>query len=70
MLTILVDGEWDTSLEETKDVLIYEEGTKYIIQNHLYNDFIDSLETKGYDCYFCIENFSHPEWSGIIKYIK
>jgi hypothetical protein len=65
-IEVWVDGEWDASIETTKDVVVYSKGTVFTIQREDYNSFIDCLENKGYDCYFCPALFSHPDWSGNI----
>ena len=70
LVTIYLNGVFDTSLEDREDktVIIYDKGQVYKIQESRYNKFIDDLELNGFDCYFCPELYSHPEWNGIIKY--
>jgi len=69
MIDIYVNGDWNTSLEESeKHVTIFNRGDRYQMNVHMYDEFIDKLEETGYDCYFCPQLFSHPEWNGIIKY--
>ncbi len=68
LVEIYVNGDWNTSLEDNNEVVIYDKGTVYKLDDSLYDSFIDKLEDEGYDCYFCPELFKHPEWNGIIKY--
>jgi len=68
LIDIYVNGEWDTSLELHKEVVVYNKGMVYQMDQSLYEGFIDQLENWGFDCYLCPQLFSHPEWNGIIKY--
>lgn len=71
MITVYVNGIFDTSLEDRKDktVFVYNKGEVYKMDKRLYNKFIDDLEKNGFDCYLCPELYNNPEWNGIIKYI-
>ena len=68
--TVLIDGDWDTSLEDNKEVIIYDEGRKVKVKEELYDTFMDKLEADGYDCYLCLEEYAHPEWNGEFHYWK
>ena len=69
MINVYVNGNWNTYLDGSiKYVTIFDKGECYQMDMYLYDKFIDDLEVTGYDCYFCPELFSHPEWNGIIKY--
>lgn len=70
MIEVYVNGEFDTSLEDREDktVIIYNKGEVYLMDESLFDKFIDDLEIKGYDCYFSPQLYSHPEWNGIIKF--
>ena len=68
LVKIYVNGTWDTSLENNSEVIIFDKGIVYELDDSIYNSFIDKLEKDGYDCYLCPELFNHPEWNGIIKY--
>jgi len=70
MIEVYVNGDWDASLEDSKEVIVWELGTVYQMKKEMFGDFIDNLEEDGYDCYFCPQLFSHPNWNGIIKYEK
>ena len=68
LINVYVNGDWDTSLETQKEVVIFNRGIIYQMDEKLFDSFIDELEKEGYDCYFCPELFKHPDWNGIIKY--
>lgn len=69
MIDVYVDGNWNTFLDSSaKHVTVFDKGKHYQMDEGVYGNFIDELEEKGYDCYFCPQLFSHPEWNGIIKY--
>jgi hypothetical protein len=34
----------------------------------MYEQYIDDLEERGYDCYFCPEMYMHPQWNGEILF--
>lgn len=67
LVTVLINGDWDTSLEDRDDksVIIYDEGIKIKIVKSKLDEFMDSLD---YDCYLILEEFSHIEWNGIFRY--
>lgn len=68
LVRIYVNGTWDASLENNSEVIIFDKGIVYELDDSIYNSFIDKLEEDGYDCYFCPELFNHPKWNGVIKY--
>lgn len=70
LITVFVDGVWDTALEDREDktLIIYEIGTLYQMDESLFDSFVDKLEEEGYDCYLSPDIYCHPEWNGIIKY--
>jgi len=69
LLEVYVNGHWDADLIGSDHVTIYDKGIVYQLDDSLYDKFIDSLETEGFDCYFCPQLFKNPNWNGIIKHI-
>lgn len=72
LVTIFVDGEWDTSHEDKTDkspVRIFDKGKVYKILASDYDQYIDDLEERGYDCYLCLEMYAHPQWNGEFIFI-
>ncbi len=73
LINIFINGTWDTAHEDSTDkspVRIFDKGTHVQILADQYDQYIDDLEERGYDCYLCLEMYSHPQWNGEIIYIK
>lgn len=73
LINIFINGTWDTAHEDSTDkspVRIFDKGTHVQILADQYDQYIDALEEKGYDCYLCLEMYSHPQWNGEILYMK
>ena len=73
LINIFINGTWDTSHEDKTDkspIRIFDKGTHIQILADQYDQYIDDLEEKGYDCYLCPEMYAHPQWNGEIIYIK
>ena len=73
LINIFINGTWDTSHEDKTDkspIRIFDKGTHIQILADQYDQYIDDLEEKGYDCYLCLEMYSHPQWNGEIIYMK
>jgi hypothetical protein len=73
LINIFINGTWDTAHEDSTDkspIRIFDKGTHVQILADQYDQYIDALEEKGYDCYLCPEMYSHPQWNGEIIYIK
>ena len=71
LINIFINGTWDTSHEDKTDKSpIFDKGTHIQILADQYDQYIDDLEEKGYDCYLCLEMYAHPQWNGEIIYIK
>lgn len=67
LVNIFIDGEWDCSHEDKTDnspVRIFDKGTHVQIKASDYDQYIDDLEERGYDCYLCPEMYAHPQWNG------
>jgi len=63
-IEIFVNGVWDASFEERQELVIYDKGEVHTIDAEDYEEFIDELEKKGFDCYLCIDMFTNPNWDG------
>jgi hypothetical protein len=73
LVTIFLNGDWDTSHEDkgdTSPVRIFDKGEVYKILASDYDQYIDDLEERGYDCYLCLEMYAHPQWNGEIIFMK
>jgi hypothetical protein len=73
LINIFINGTWDTAHEDSTDkspIRIFDKGTHVQILANQYDQYIDALEEKGYDCYLCPEMYSHPQWNGEILYMK
>ena len=73
LINIFINGTWDTAHEDSTDkspVRIFDKGTHVQILANQYDQYIDDLEERGYDCYLCLEMYSHPQWNGEILYMK
>ena len=73
LINIFINGTWDTAHEDKTDkspVRIFDKGTHIQILADQYDQYIDDLEEKGYDCYLCLEMYAHPQWNGEIIYMK
>ena len=73
LINIFINGTWDTSHEyksDTSPVIVYDKGTHVQILASQYDSYINDLEERGYDCYFCPEMYSHPQWDNEIIYSK
>ena len=71
LINIFINGNWETSHEDKTDtspVIIYEIGTHVQILASMYEQYIDDLEERGYDCYFSPEMYMHPQWNGEILF--
>lgn len=73
LIRIFINGHWETNHEDKTDkspIRIWDKGTEVHILSEQYNQYIDDLEKRGYDCYLCPEMYSHPQWNGEIIYMK
>jgi hypothetical protein len=73
LISIFIDGDWDTSHEDkgdTSPVRIFNKGKVVQIQAHMYEQYIDDLEERRFDCYFSPDMYAHPQWNGEIIYMK
>ena len=73
LINIFINGTWDTAHEDKSDtspVIVFDKGTHIQILSSQYDQYIEGLEERGYDCYLCLEMYSHPQWNGEIIYIK
>ena len=73
LINIFINGTWDTAHEDKSDtspVIVFDKGTHIQILSSQYDQYIEDLEERGYDCYLCLEMYSHPQWNGEIIYIK
>ena len=73
LINIFLNGAWDADHEDHSDkspVRVYDKGTHVQILESMYDQYIDDLEERGYDCYFCPEMYMHPQWNGEIIYIN
>jgi hypothetical protein len=73
LINIFINGDWDISHEDKPDtspVIVYDKGTHVQILASQYDQYIDDLEERGYDCYLCPEIYSHPQWNNEIIYTK
>ena len=73
LINIFINGTWDTAHEDSTDkspIRIFDKGTHVQILANQYDQYIDALEEKGYDCYLCLEMYAHPKWNGEILYMK
>jgi len=69
IVDVYVNGHWDADLLDGGHVTVYDKGVVYQFDDSLYDAFIDSLETEGFDCYLCPQLLKNPDWNGIIKYV-
>ena len=72
LINIFINGTWDTSHEDNigkSPVIIFNKGTHVQILVDQYDQYINDLEERGYDCYLCLEMYSHPQWNGEITYV-
>lgn len=73
LVNIFIDGSWDTAHEDKTDkspVRIFDKGTHVQVLAAQYDQYIDDLEKRGFDCYLCPEMYSHPQWNGEIIFLK
>jgi len=73
LINIFINGTWDTAHEDKSylsPVIVYDKGTHVQILASQYDQYIDDLEERGYDCYLCPEMYSHPQWNNEIIYVK
>jgi hypothetical protein len=73
LINIFLNGTWEADHEDQTDkspVRIFDKGTHVQILASMYDQYIDDLEEKGFDNYFCPEMYSHPQWNGEIIYIN
>ena len=73
LINIFINGTWDTAHEDSTDkspIRIFDKGTHVQILANQYDQYIDALEEKGYDCYLCLEMYAHPQWNGEILYME
>jgi hypothetical protein len=73
LINIFINGDWDTAHEDKTDnspIRIWDRGTHVQILANQYKQYINDLEERGYDCYLCLERYSHPQWNGEIIYIN
>jgi hypothetical protein len=68
-IQVWVNGDWDCSIDEWRSVIVFDKGTVHEMKESDYDNFINQLEEDGFDCYFCPQLFSHPEWNGEIEYV-
>lgn len=72
LVNVFVDGTWDCSHEDKigkSPVVVYSKGKHVQMLASQYDAFIDNLEEIKYDCYFCPELYSHPQWNGEVIYM-
>lgn len=72
LVTIFIDGDWETSHEDKTDkspIRIFDKGQVVTILAEQYNQYINDLEDRGFDCYICLEKYSHPQWNGEIIFM-
>ena len=72
LINIFMNGDWDTSHEDRTDkspIRVFNKGEHVQILKEQYDEYIDALEEKGFDCYLCPEMYAHPQWNGEIIFL-
>jgi hypothetical protein len=72
LINIYINGEYNTNHYDNTDtspVVIEKKGTLVQILASQYNQYIDDLEERGYDSYFCPEMYQNPKWNGEILFL-
>lgn len=73
LITIYINGCWDadhTDATDTSPVRIFEKGTVVQVIASQYDQYIEDLEERGYDCYLCPDMYANPKWNGEIIFIN